>query len=64
MGSSLHLGWGQYLQWFTGELKQENVRNCMCSVFFQAVYSGLVKTKSGDYQIHTVPELVATWLWP
>jgi len=24
----------------------------------QAVYSGLVKTKSGDYQIHTVPEIV------
>ena len=27
-------------------------------VYFQAVYSGLVKTKSGDYQIHTVPEIV------
>ena len=24
----------------------------------QAVYSGLVKTKAGDYQIHTVPEIV------
>ena len=25
---------------------------------FQAVYSGLVKTKFGDYQIQTVPEIV------